>query len=689
MIVNIVIMDTPAIIRKLDDVVINRIAAGEVIQRPANALKEMIENSLDAKATSIQIIVNGGGMKYLQIQDNGTGIRLADLEILCERFTTSKLSKFEDLSTIATYGFRGEALASISHVGHLSVTTKTVDANCAYRATYIDGKMQGTSKPCAGNQGTKIVVEDLFYNIPTRRLAMKSANEEFTRIADMISRYSIENHRVSFNLKKHGEVSSDISTPMGSTAKANIQILFGSAIAKELLEVSYEDPEYKFKLSGQITNPNYSAKRLEFILFINGRLVECTALKKMIDNVYTNYLPNHTSPFVFLSLDIPPRMVDVNVHPTKETVQFLHEQAILERVRKVVDDLLMSCQSSRTFTAQAIMPTNITIISKTAPSETRKSEKIRTDSSEQKLEKFFSVAKVPASTSVTTPNSPSLDRRVISLSSILEMKSEIESNCHTALKEVFKAHSFVGCVLKEKMSFIQYATKLYMCDMSRILEEFFYQLLTYDFGNFGVMRFTEPLSIEECALIALSNKDSGWEESHGPKDELAKVISGFLTKKAPMLLDYYSMEIDETGKIHTIPLVLERYVPSIVGLPMLMVRMATDVEWEDEKECFVTLNRELARFYAKQHIKKVADSEKQAKKDKTLEEEMGYPFVDKSEISPPLKEGEQEKSFRWLMQNVVFGALRTSFQPPKRMAEDGTVVEIANLHRLYQVFERC
>ena len=175
-------------IKKLDEVVVNRIAAGEVIQRPANALKEMIENSLDAKDSSIQVVVKQGGLKLLQIQDTGHGIRKEDMNIVCERFTTSKLQKFEDLQSIATYGFRGEALASISHVAHVSITTRTSDSKCAWKGQYMDGKLKAAIKPCAGNVGTQITAEDLFYNVATRRKALRSPAEEHAKVAEVVSR---------------------------------------------------------------------------------------------------------------------------------------------------------------------------------------------------------------------------------------------------------------------------------------------------------------------------------------------------------------------------------------------------------------------------------------------------------------------------------------------------------------------
>ncbi|MDN6194810.1 MAG: DNA mismatch repair endonuclease MutL, partial [Alkalibacterium sp.] len=202
-------------IKHLDTSVVNRIAAGEIIVQPANALKELLENSIDAKSTMIDILIKDGGLKLLQISDNGHGINRDDMSLLCERFTTSKLSKFEDLESIATYGFRGEALASISHIARLSVITKTRLSRLAHKAYYLNGKLTNANfkagvsnvepKPIAGKDGTQIIVEDLFYNVPSRLKTLKSKNDEFSKILDVIGRYAVHTEGVGFSCKKFGE----------------------------------------------------------------------------------------------------------------------------------------------------------------------------------------------------------------------------------------------------------------------------------------------------------------------------------------------------------------------------------------------------------------------------------------------------------------------------------------------------
>ncbi|XP_015979426.1 DNA mismatch repair protein Mlh1 isoform X1 [Rousettus aegyptiacus] len=750
------------VIRRLDETVVNRIAAGEVIQRPANAIKEMIENCLDAKSTSIQVVVKEGGLKLIQIQDNGTGIRKEDLDIVCERFTTSKLQSFEDLSSISTYGFRGEALASISHVAHVTITTKTADGKCAYRANYSDGKLKAPPKPCAGNQGTQITVEDLFYNISTRRKALKNPSEEYGKILEVVGRYSIHNSGISFSVKKQGETVADVRTLPGATTVDNIRSIFGNAVSRELIEVGCEDKTLAFKMKGYISNANYSVKKCIFLLFINHRLVESASLRKAIETVYAAYLPKNTHPFLYLSLEISPQNVDVNVHPTKHEVHFLHEDSILERVQQHVESKLLGSNSSRMYFTQTLLPglagpsgevvkstTGVTLSSTSGSGDkVYAHQMVRTDSREQKLDAFLQpgskalssqpqvvvpedrtdtssakqqdeeMLKVPApaeaagksqslegvapkgasETSEKRVSSPSLGnpskrhredsdvemvedesrkemtaactprRRIINLTSVLTLQEEINERGHESLREMLHNHSFVGCV-NPQWALAQHQTKLYLLNTTKLSEELFYQILIYDFANFGVLRLSEPAPLFDLAMLALDSPESGWTEEDGPKEGLAEYIVEFLKKKTEMLADYFSLEIDEEGNLIGLPLLIDNYVPPLEGLPIFILRLATEVNWDEEKECFESLSKECALFYS---IRKQYVSE-----ESTLSGQQGE--------GP----GSTANPWKWTVEHIVYKAFRSHLLPPKHFTEDGNILQLANLPDLYKVFERC
>ncbi|XP_017550888.1 DNA mismatch repair protein Mlh1 [Pygocentrus nattereri] len=730
------------VIRRLDETVVNRIAAGEVIQRPANAIKEMVENCLDAKSTNIQVTVKEGGLKLIQIQDNGTGIRKEDLEIVCERFTTSKLQTFEDLTSISTYGFRGEALASVSHVAHVTITTKTADGKCAYRASYCDGKLKAPSKPCAGNQGTLISVEDLFYNVPTRRKALKSPSEEYSRIVEVVSRYAIHNSGKSFTVKKQGEMVADVKTLPNASVLDNIRVVFGVAVSRELIEVECEDQKLAFKLKGYISNANYSVKKCILILFINHRLVESSALKKAIETVYTAYLPKNTHPFLYLSLEIAPHNIDVNVHPTKHEVHFLHEDCIIESIQKHIESKLLGSNSSRTYFTQTLLPglsASVSDVKASNSSSADTSERVyahqmvRTDSKAQKLDAFLQPVTKPSLVPKTaSPSAPAqaaahlddaemLDtidslepgtskdvevdsghvqsetpprkrphveedrddhatactrrenrddltaastprRRIIKLSSVKELRNEITEQTHSGLQEMLQNHSFVGCV-NPQWTLVQHHTKLYLLNTTKLSQELFYQILIYDFGNFGVLRLSSPAPLYDLAMLALDSEESGWTEEDGPKEGLAQYIVDFLKKKAEMLEDYFSMEIDEEGNLTALPLLLDNYTPAMEGLPLFILRLATEVNWDGEKECFRDFSKECSQFYSirKQYTMETEDKDSQ----------------------------DAEPSWQWKVEHVLFKALRSLLSPPKHFSEDGSVLQIANLPDLYKVFERC
>ncbi|KAG1685931.1 DNA mismatch repair protein Mlh1 [Nymphon striatum] len=703
-------MNTPKKIEKLEEAVVNRIAAGEVIQRPCNAVKELVENSLDAGSTVIQVLLNAGGMKKMTIVDNGCGIRRDDMEIVCERFTTSKLRKFEDLTSISTYGFRGEALASISYVGHLTMTTKTADSNCAFKASYHEGKLKDQVKPCAGNQGTQISIEDLFYNVPVRRKTLQSTSQEHAKVVEMLGKYAIHNSGISFQLQKVGNPSADLKTFPEVSVEENIRIIYGNNVARysielvpfskvkvliELLKVNAEDDKLKFKMSGLVTNANFSVKKMIFLLFINNRLVDSTAMKKVIDNVYSVYLPKKGFPFIYLSLEISPENIDVNVHPTKHEVHFLHEENILQKISEMIESAMLGSNTSRTFYVQSLLPSTINSSVNESFSSSKKvydHQLVRTDSKEQKLDAFLQSKKLPVSLEssscenadkssekneiamkddadnddsiISTPGLNLPSRREVKLSSILQLQKEIKDLSHHGLRQMFRFHKFGACINKEH-SLIQYKTGLFLINVPSLSEELFYQLLIYDFANFGIMRLQEPISVTELAVLALNSKESGWTEEHGKKEELALYVVQLLVSKAEMLNDYYSLRIDQKGNLHSLPLLLDNYVPDMSGLPMYILRLATELDWDSEKNCFESLARETARFY--QFHKNF----------------IGMSALDNNDGN--IKSNE----WKWTVEHVLFPAFKSAVQPPKQFADDGSILEIAELSQLYKVFERC
>ncbi|XP_055388548.1 DNA mismatch repair protein Mlh1-like [Condylostylus longicornis] len=379
-------------IQRLPEDVINKIAAGEVVARPANALKELLENSLDAQSTRISILVKDGGLKLLQITDDGIGIRHEDLGIVCERFTTSKLRCFEDLLSIRTYGFRGEALASMSHVSNLTITTcqRNNEAPLGYSCQYADGLPLGKPKVCAAVPGTTIVIENMFYNLPVRRKALKNLTEEYNRILDVVQKYAIHNSSVSFVCRKLGQSQADLSTvgrlledeekeievvrehccpknmktdneikdgdikkdaelvrddvtKNGLLAEWNkirtmnvIRIIYGSSISvNDLIEVVLSSS--LFEIRGFISSPNATVKKSNLILFINDRLVESNSVKRSIENIKDSVLPRNARYWMYLSFRVPTSHVDVNIHPTKKEVLLLHGDQILANLTKKIE----------------------------------------------------------------------------------------------------------------------------------------------------------------------------------------------------------------------------------------------------------------------------------------------------------------------------------------------------------------
>lgn len=356
-------MPAPAPILALPASVVNRIAAGEVVVSPAAALKELLENALDAGAAHVAVSARGGGARLLRVADDGSGVAEGDLGLLCARHATSKLRALDDLRSVATFGFRGEALASVSHVARVGVVSK-VAGEGAWKARYADGGLVEKER-VAGVDGTTISVEDMFYNLGTRRRALRAAGEEYRAIVEVVSRYAIKYCGVAFSCRKLGDKAGggalDVRTEVDASVEGNIRAAFGSAVARELVKLEVAIDDVGVTVSGFVSNAGFSMRKGVFVLFINGRLVNCSPLKRAVDAAYTAYLPKGGRAFVYLDVTMRSSDIDVNVHPNKMEVRFLHEAQLVHAVVGAIEERLKADGKSRTFLAQALITDNGTL----------------------------------------------------------------------------------------------------------------------------------------------------------------------------------------------------------------------------------------------------------------------------------------------------------------------------------------
>ncbi|KAI1274176.1 histidine kinase-like ATPase [Xylaria sp. FL0933] len=705
--------DTPRRIQALDPDVVNKIAAGEIIVAPVHALKELIENAVDAGATSLEVLVKDGGLKLLQITDNGHGIDKEDLPILCERFTTSKLKKFEDLSSICTYGFRGEALASISHIAHLTVTTRTKESDCAWRAHYDGGKLSpakpGQSpdpKPTAGRGGTQISVEDLFYNVPTRRKAFRSTSDEYNKIIDMVGRYSIHCAGVAFSCKKHGDSGTSISVQSQASTLDRIRQIHGGNVANELIQFSASDDRWGFKASGWATNANYHIKKTTLLLFINNRSVESSNIKKALEQTYSAFLPKSGHPFIYLSLEIDPQRVDVNVHPTKREVNFLNEDEIIQCVCETIREKLAAVDTSRTFMTQTLLPGTLLpsgtsqdtdesssktpTTSRKTPARPYENNLVRTDASLRKITSMFPTADKASSSGTTaeggtTNANPELEYEVVDrestycrLTSVRDLRTAVRDDMHHELTEIIANHTFVGIVDENRrLAAIQGGVKLFLIDYGRACFEYFYQVGLTDFSNFGVIKFQPALDLREVLNIAAEQEKIAEGESSTQADddddfdvaEVVEKVAEQLIERREMLLEYFSLEISPAGELLSIPLLVKGYAPSMAKLPQFLLRLGPYVNWTDERLCFESFLKELATYYVPEQLPPLPGND-QVKED----------------VPDEIKA--RRAHVRRAVEHVFFPAFKARLVATKSFMKGG-VLELANLKGLYRVFERC
>ncbi|KAG6334470.1 hypothetical protein ID866_4618 [Astraeus odoratus] len=513
----------------------------------------------------------------------------------------------------------------MSHVARLSVVTKTKADSCAWKAYYSDGVLvppkQGQTpdpKPCAGNDGTTITIEDMFYNTPTRLSALRSPSEEYAKILDVITKYAVHNSKISFLCKKAGSPSPEISTAPVSDVSQAIRLLYGHAIAKELLHVEIapekakddvDDPE-RWSAEAYCTSANYQGKKTNLLLFINHRLVESTAIKRAVESVYSGVLPKGAFPFVYLSLEMDPRAVDVNVHPTKREVLFLNEEAVIERISDSIQQHVVGQSQSRVFEYQTLLP-GVSV--DPAPKKGKKRErdketeiegeeeesededrpttiqktlsqhKVRTSLQDRTLESMLPMTN-PARSDGDDPSGTAIRLRDIKesqcdLTSIMELRQSVISSIHYDLTEIIRRHTFVGVVDNIRcLSLIQHQTKLYLINHAALAEEMFYQLALMQFGDCKRLRLDPPPPLLTLLKLAVDG-ESGTERSGLNKEVIVERIAKTLVDRREMLKEYFALDISESGDILTLPHLLKEYTPDLNKLPTFLMRLGPQVRW--------------------------------------------------------------------------------------------------------------
>lgn len=323
-------------IHVLDDNTINKIAAGEVVERPASVIKELVENAMDAGATRIEVEIMAGGTSFMRVTDNGRGMSAEDAHLAILRHATSKIREVGDLNTVGTLGFRGEALPTIASVSRFTLLTRREGDDLGTRVTITGGKEPDFIE--AGcNIGTTVKVEDLFFNTPARKKFLKTNHTEGSRINDFIVKLALSRPDIEFHFINNNKMS--VVTPGTGNLYDTIQAIYGGKTADSLLGLTLEDED--IKISGYITKPSMlKSSRAWQTYIVNSRIIQNRAIAKAIDNAYKSLIPKSGFPLAVLCIEVPQRTIDVNVHPQKSELKFEDESRVFKAVYKAVLDAI-------------------------------------------------------------------------------------------------------------------------------------------------------------------------------------------------------------------------------------------------------------------------------------------------------------------------------------------------------------
>lgn len=553
-------------IHELPKQMADKIAAGEVVDRPVSIVKELVENSIDAGASSITVEIKTGGKTYIRVTDNGCGISSDETVLAFKRHATSKLNTIRDLDAISTLGFRGEALASISAVSRVELTTRTADEETGTEVR-IEGGITSSSEPAGCPQGTTIIVRDLFFNTPARMKFLKKDNSESTLIIDLISKIALAYPGIRVRLINNGNT---LFATQGRGDMFNtIATIYDPAMAKKLIHFS-EETKDGLAVTGYISPPDETrANRRNQIFFVNGRYIQSKLLEKCISDAYREKVFEGRYPVVFLFIKLPPEQTDVNIHPNKKEIRFDDENMIREFVTGAVRDALTTTEAVPEFTFKKEKDrANVSSVSKHEQldiknilRQKRAAENAVMFTSEKHdepspVQNTGNSAAARASINAAAPTKPDISKTTAPL-----QQKQLIFNPHV---EPVTSHPFdVSAIRPIGSVFAEFILgcdddSFYMIDQHAAHERVFYEKLTKEFYGQQTASQMLALPLQINVSPAVKNSENSWLgfltnigfsiEEFGPRAYAVKEIPAYMTiSEAENFIGDFCDSLDEAG----------------------------------------------------------------------------------------------------------------------------------------------
>ncbi len=553
-------------IHELPKQMADKIAAGEVVDRPVSIVKELVENSIDAGASSITVEIKNGGKTYIRVTDNGCGISSDETVLAFKRHATSKLNTIRDLDAISTLGFRGEALASISAVSRVELTTRTADEETGTEVR-IEGGITSSSEPAGCPQGTTIIVRDLFFNTPARMKFLKKDNSESTLIIDLISKIALAYPGIRVRLINNGNT---LFATQGRGDMFNtIATIYDYAMAKKLIHFSKKTKD-GLAVTGYISPPDETrANRRNQIFFVNGRYIQSKLLEKCISDAYREKVFEGRYPVVFLFIKLPPEQTDVNIHPNKKEIRFDDENMIREFVTGAVRDALTTPEAVPEFTFKkekdranvSSVPKHEQLDIKNILRQKRAAENAVMFTSEKHdesspVQNTGNSAAARASINAAAPTKPDISKTTAPL-----QQKQLIFNPHV---EPVTSHPFdVSAIRPIGSVFAEFILgcdddSFYMIDQHAAHERVFYEKLTKEFYGQQTASQMLALPLQINVSPAVKNSENSWLgfltnigfsiEEFGPRTYAVKEIPAYMTiSEAENFIGDFCDSLDETG----------------------------------------------------------------------------------------------------------------------------------------------